>query len=220
VVTATEAPSPVGVHFDLSNAPFREALQATLAAVDAIHGDGTLPTVPVAKIRGSATAGRFRPPAHVGIAMATREPRLTLLHELGHLLDWSGFAFRSELNDLELAGWREAVEASAPILQLREMQTRKVMTVRLRQWGQPERVRIDQSQVAYLLRPTEMFARSYSQFVAVRSASPELLTELGGVRSRPKEVLYPEQWKDPDFGRVDEEFVKLFRKRGWMHEHH
>ncbi len=84
--------------------------------------------------------------------MATREPRLTLLHELGHLL--------------------------------------------------------------------EMFARSYSQFVAVRSASPELLTELGGVRSRPKEVLYPEQWKDPDFGRVDEEFVKLFRKRGWMHEHH
>ena len=74
--------------------------------------------------------------------------------------------------------------------------------------------------VAYLLRPTEMFARSYSQFIAERAGSSELLKELGGVRSRPIEVLYPEQWNETDFRPIAEEFVALFRKRGWMHEHH
>lgn len=211
---------PVGPHFDLSSAPFREALQATLASVDAIHGDGSLPTVPVEKVRGSATAGTFRPPAAVGIATSTREPRLTLLHELGHLLDWQSGAFRSDLDDPELAGWRAAVEASTAIAHLRKMQTQKTAVVRLRTWGGPERVRIKQRWVSYLLRPTEMFARSYGQFIAERSGSAELLAELSGVRSRPIEVLYPEQWQETDFRAIAEEFVLLFRKRGWMHEHH
>ena len=218
-VTAAEC-SPVRPHFDLSSAPFQEALEETLASVDAIHGDGTLPTVPVEKVRGSATAGTFTPPAAMGIAASTREPRLTLLHELGHLLDWEAGAFRSDLDHPELAGWRAAVEASAATKHLREMQTRRTALVLLQPWRGPERVRIKQPLVAYLLRPTEMFARSYSQFIAERAGSSELLKELGGVRSRPIEVLYPEQWNETDFRPIAEEFVALFRKRGWMHEHH
>lgn len=216
MTTASALGTPVAPHFDLTAAPFPAELALALSSVDAVHGDGTLPQIPVMKNRGGATAGSFTPPADMRIATATREPRLTLLHELGHLLDWDGISYRSDREDSELAQWRAAVEASAPIRQLRSMAKRKTMVAKLSPWRGPEKVRIRQKHVSYLLRPTEIFARSYSQFIAQRSGDVALLTELGGLLGRGSEVLYPEQWKEPDFGQVSQAFEDLFRGRGWM----
>lgn len=65
--------------------------------------------------------------------------------------------------------------------------------------------------------PSEMWARSYAQFVSTRGPSESLRRSLGALRTRGlTEVYYPRQWDNDDFAAVEVAIDELFRRLGWM----
>lgn len=72
-----------------------------------------------------------------------------------------------------------------------------------------------------LWRQSEIFARAYAQYVAVKSGDPVLLEQLEETRQRlvdtnGRKVYYPEQWADDDFAPLMDWFEKEFAARGWL----
>lgn len=70
---------------------------------------------------------------------------------------------------------------------------------------------VDRDRLEYLLNPEEVLARSYSQWIALRSGSSLLRQQLDVRRRSP----YPEHWDDDDFEQIAEAFDALFESRGW-----
>ena len=68
--------------------------------------------------------------------------------------------------------------------------------------------------IEYLLRENETFARAYSQYIAIRSGDPILLSQLNYHRS--KYILRNGLWEDDDFVPIAEEFDKMLKKVGLM----
>lgn len=80
---------------------------------------------------------------------------------------------------------------------------------------------LDFDHLRYLLQTHEVFARSYSQYIAVRSKDPAGLAELKKLQARAKPgsqgvfPAYPEQWDDDDFEPIAQAFDRLFDALGW-----
>jgi hypothetical protein len=184
-----------------------------VSAVDAVHWDGPLPATPVVLRPLRTVYGRLRidpsthSPIDIRISTLAPEPELTLLHELGHLLDWSGIgtpgSFASDADPL-LAGWRSQVVTSQAVKWIRSLSL--IVTAA--------------GVVQYLeglLDTSELWARSYAQFVAIRSGDPTLLGYLDQIRMRRSDEVYiSHQWDDPDFVAVGEAMDAVFRRLGWM----
>jgi hypothetical protein len=78
----------------------------------------------------------------------------------------------------------------------------------LKDWPKLQRF----SGLDHFLKPQEICARAYSQFVAGRSGDKRLLAELARCRdSRPNR-----QWDTEDFRPVAAAIEKLFKQIGWM----
>jgi hypothetical protein len=131
-------------------------------------------------------------------------PELTLAHEIGHWLDREGAGvggrFESEAGGL-FADWLAAVERSEAVQNIR----------------QRARTGYNRKYANYLLRVREMWARSYAQWVAVRSGDAKLLQQLELIRRKGASAEQrPSQWEDADFEAIAREIDALFRKIGWM----
>jgi hypothetical protein len=78
-------------------------------------------------------------------------------------------------------------------------------------------VDVDPGYVQYLLRPEELFARSYAQFVAVSSRDIRLLAQVGRLQNRRgNEIGYNVQWEDDDFEPLAQALETLFWRLGWL----
>lgn len=73
----------------------------------------------------------------------------------------------------------------------------------------------------YVLAPTELFARSYVQYIATKTKHPELAISLEAARE-PNRVLTsmgfdynPVHWKDEDFAPIAAAFDKMFKELKW-----
>ena len=122
---------------------------------------------------------------------------MTTAHEIGHFIDYSGLganAFASE-TDSALERWRKAVRESGTIKHIAGMKSMR-----------PKRK-------AVFLSETEMFARSYAQYVAKRSADPQMLKELDRIRNG---IEYWRQWKDDEFDPIASALDDLFKQKGWL----
>src|SRR5207248_2525079 len=105
-----------------------------------------------------------------------------------------------------LAEWRRVVARSQAIQDLVGMSV-----------DRSPRVHVEH--VADLLDPVEIWARSYSQYITLRSQRPELLASLEAFRTRaPLAMYYPQQWEDDDFEPIDEAIDRLFRRLGWRRQ--
>jgi hypothetical protein len=135
-----------------------------------------------------------------------------VVHEVGHLLDAFGLgqgAYASPTHPL-LDAWRVAVNQTSAIQLLRAHQAQTHVQL------QGRRIRLDQPLLEYLLRPHELFARSYAQLVAVTSGDAALRAEIGQYAAAPgKTTVYPEQWNDLDFEPVAQALDQLFLNVGW-----
>ena len=67
----------------------------------------------------------------------------------------------------------------------------------------------------YLLQSEELWARSYAQFVTIRSGQTDLIAELRDRQLRAERSLIPVQWNDRDFLGVEDPIEALFRDLGW-----
>ena len=200
---------PVSRAILLPPGPLGDELRPVLAAIDRVHGDGVLPRIAVAVEPSllDESAYEWAEPAGIVLGIALRpdaeQPRLNLLHEVGHFLDHQTMgqtgAFAS-IADPALAEWRETVATSDAIRTLRDIAHRTTRP-------------IVKDHAEYHLRLAEQWARCYAQFITLASRDPQLRDDLMRRRSSRR---IPVQWDDDDFLPIAGSMVTLFRRLGWM----
>lgn len=211
------APSPQGIPVSraIRTQGLRPQVQAAvddgLAAIDSVHGDGSLPVIPLYGAKIGRSQGEFRSFGATAVDMRIRvtggeTPAFTVVHETGHFLDHRALGRTPGMFGSEDAAagrpahpawqaWREAVNGSQAIQAIRTG---------------PDAYRAYRR---YLLSPREEFARSYSQWVAVRSGNRRLLDDLAKLRAEPG--VLPYQWADDDFEPIARALDDLFAEVGW-----
>ena len=69
-------------------------------------------------------------------------------------------------------------------------------------------------QLEYLLDVKELWARSYAQYIAIKSGNKAMLSQL---KTQQNDILYGErQWSKADFKPIMDEIDKLFKAKGWL----
>ena len=218
----------------------RKAGETALAAIDLVHGDGPLPDIPVTDMNKASTHGEYRYNVRRGTATEIKlsrksdAPELVMVHEVGHFLDHWGigpggdFATDAFLwaqkepghdwaDDFE--NWWLAIITSDAHLHKQELmrmsgKERNDMILRGEKAPKLDYLR-------YLLGKREIWARSYAQYIAIRSGDPVLLQQLVESRRQrpaydPDQNDYAEQWDDRDFTPIAEAMDKLFKTLGWL----
>jgi hypothetical protein len=208
---------PIGRALDLPPRLFNEDLYGAVRSIDAVHRDGRLPIIPVLIRPGLRARGRFvvrdGMPSEILIRSDVSHRGFALLHKVGHLLDYAALGdfreFGSAAGVPELAAWGRACEASLGHLRLEAAVTRIVGA--LPPGRAAERDRLEEP-----LSPEEAWARSYAQYVTVRSSDSELLSGLEAARTpEPGRVYHLLQWDDDDFRTIAEAIDALFGRLGW-----
>jgi hypothetical protein len=220
-------PAPVSDALDVETSPHEKPLTDALAAIDAVHKDGQLPKIPIKRLALSrGMHGRFLHviggrPLEIAVHPASRYAALTAVHEIGHFLDYAGLGdaggFCSVSGNL-LGGWRSAVRNSDAVQRLGRLWR---FTANKAQEAQADgdmvKYKVEQKYIEYLLQPEELWARSYAQFIAVRSAHPALREQMDRLRDRPaRRLYYGMQWDDEDFLPIMAQIEAVFRQIGWM----
>ena len=182
-------------------------LRKMLDIIDRLHGNGHLPVVRVTwrtlqdrrAAEFLAFAAEAELPDQLRIDPSRRRWAIAAIHEVGHLLDLRGLGtplHPASVDDDRMDPWRRAVETSGEVAMLGNL------------LGGPDE---------YYLRPEELWARSYAQWVAERSALPWLrrqIRELRGTNRR--QVTYYTQWDDDAFAPIAAATDDLFRGLGWI----
>lgn len=217
---------PVSRALDVeSGSRIESQMRDAIAAIDAVHIDGTLPRLPVTTAPlsdqhgyfGSTTAGDA---VEIVLNLLSPHVELTTVHEIGHFLDLkalhSAVPWASE-NSPTLAPWREAVKKSQAVQTLRHFSDPAVSTIRVIQRdGSVVEYPVDKTYAAYLLRAKEFWARSYAQFIATESHHPALMQQLETERERPESgIYYPKHWEEADFQPIHAEIITLLRDLRW-----
>ncbi|MBL8186577.1 MAG: minor capsid protein [Acidobacteria bacterium] len=192
-----------------------------LGIIDRIHGDGDLPLLPVRAVSNRRFFGAysFSFSGRAGEIMISRQgdhPELTLAHEIGHFLDHQGVqkgTHMSARSDV-FAEFRQAAEQSRAIQEIRRLAATRTVSVTLGE-GDPIEYPIDRVYLSYLLKPEEIWARAYAQYIAVRSDDPTMREQLNQLRQRLGQVYYPAQWDDDEFEPIAEAMDRLMLRLGW-----
>lgn len=130
--------------------------------------------------------------------------------------EWSS----SDVSNKALEEWRQAVANSRAVQTMKGWQDE----IRTRRGGPPAPgvpAKLDYDHLRYLLQTHEVFARSYSQYIAVRSNDAAGLKELAKLQAEGKPgsqgvfPAYPRQWEDDDFEPIAKAFDRLFDSLGW-----
>lgn len=207
---------------------------AAVRAIDAVHGDGELPRIPVEpETTRKRLGGFFFVP---GLPIAKRitvkgdDLAFTLVHEVGHFLDHQvlgaprgrfGSLFATQA-DNEMHAWQQAVNESRHLRALRlsrdtgvahSAATLEPVTVKGIIDTEPRPWRTQQAFVRYQLTPEEVWARSYAQYIAEESADPRLLA---GLRQGQADPVYGGQWDTADFAPIRAAIKALFQAKGWQ----
>lgn len=167
---------------------------------------------------GTFFSGRT-PNGTIGLNAKRARPT-TAVHEAAHAMDFQMFAnkgveaqgmqsklrFGSEQAAADtkhtLRGWYDSVMGSNAIQRIKDEYNHR--TGRLAQEG----YRIKAGHVKYLSDPCELFARSYEQWIALRTGKPELKSSLTS------NTMSGSYWPDDEFEPIAAEFDKVFGIEG------
>lgn len=198
----TSPPVPIADLFPLMVPPrhgrlpaLREAHALLVALPQRVSGVAPIGirTEPLASENGVFEADAV----HLGVrvADARRFPRVTLLHEVGHALDFCVFGAEVTWASQparpvpgETGPQREAWQAWQAAVQATDVHARLLSA---RQGTLPSVARV----VDYLLQPRELFARAFAQFVIGSEAPEEVAREVRDLTLRE----LPQQWPEADF---------------------
>lgn len=182
-----------------------EVLETVLAALEALHSvSDDAPRLTLQLDPDLPQPGRYDvsdDALRIRINPAAVRPHLTLLHELGHYIDHAllGERKRWGTSDERCDRWREAVDDSDSVRDLRQRQAAPELPELARPYG-------------YFLWEEELWARSYVQWVVVRSGDETLLDELTGSLAA---LAYPEYWGFEDFAPIADRIDELFSEMTW-----
>jgi len=204
--------------------PYSSALMDAVAAIDAVHTDGVLPSLAVKRetlnAHGMFIYNTRMEAVAIKIHYSTSHPELTLAHEIGHLLDLKGIdtpnQFASETSSI-LDKWRDAVISSEAITKLGNIHKSPdgIFTETL-PTGNAVEYLVDRNYADYLLDNKEVWARSYSQYIALKSGNNIMLSQLDVLRDQPHNgIYYAEQWDNADFEPIMLAIDHAFEQLGW-----
>lgn len=198
-------------------------MKHALSAIDGVHTDGKLPRIqantdPALTVNGEFSVDEDDRPVRIVIKPDGQYPELTCLHEIGHFIDHQALdrpgTMASEGSPI-LADWWTAVTQSQAIQTLARRQSQTLTGINLPN-GVLVRVVVEKEQVEYFLRPCEIFARSYAQFITTMSKDQLLSSQLASAITSQEWQVYPKQWTEQDFEPIMESLVQIFRRKGWM----
>lgn len=209
---STVVSKPVSAAFQLpASGQVRASVVNALKAIDLVHDDGTLPTIPVEPTRGKSYLGALHSRRRAGgqeavkISIATKGPwpELTAVHETGHLLDLEAIGAKGSFaTDSGAAGTKDVIAALRNTDAVRGMESDHKNAS-----GYREKAFFD-----YMLNPKEIWARGYAQFIAEESGDVRLLAQLEKAHlSSPGR-----QWSKADFAPAAQAFRTLFKALNWL----
>lgn len=180
----------------------RRRVRDALGVIDAVHTDGDLPRIPIENT--AAALGLYARAGREAVRVAVQRSdvlEFALFHEIGHFLDHQALgvagAYASETH-ADLRAWRAAMEGSAAFARWRSLQA-------------AARIAGDdnvEEYTSYLLLTRELWARSYAQYIVLRSGRADLAAQLSRMASM--------HWTAEDFAPIAEQIERLFRLRGWQ----
>jgi SPP1 gp7 family putative phage head morphogenesis protein len=187
----------------------RSIARRTFNAIDRVHGDGELPRTRMET--GTVPDNwdmEYNPMRNLITARSGRNSnfRLDTIHEVGHMLDYKIFgngAGYGSASSGDLVEWRKAVRESEAYEKLKTAENGLLIGDQI-------------LHVEYLLEEHELFARSYAQYITLRSGDRMLINELQTRLNYDKIGPYSEQWDIPDFEKIAHSFDNLFRKKSWL----
>lgn len=220
--------APVSQALNIPNSgKYATAYRDAIEAIDAVHGDGALPEIPVKTKSNIQAYGQYAHYAGGGprdIAINGKGDHLqaTLAHEVGHFLDHMGMGetgkFASETSPL-LQEWRLAARSSQAVQSLQnkylkpESYTANVTITHTNGNQMTYNAAPSPEHLRYLLSDKEVWARSYAQYVATRSGNEAMLAQIANER---KDQLYGDrQWSDEDFQPIAKAIDGVFAGLGW-----
>ena len=197
-----------------------DATQRTMRLIDGLHGDGQLPSIPITstqarKEQGAYLSGLYNGRAHsIRLSTLGDHIELTAAHEIGHFIDHQGIHFgrMSSETHPDLDDFRKAVRSSQAIQSMQAIRG-QYRTDIVGQDGVSKTVRVKPAHIGYLLKMEEIWARAYSQWVALRSGDATMLAQVAKVVAEASPYRY--QWADDDFRPIAETIDRFMEKRGW-----
>lgn len=213
-------------------APIRRNVTPAFDAIERVHGIDHLPKIPVVSkrsMRGGAVGGTAIIQSGVtGEILSVQEIRLlygadrqsfTFVHEVGHWIDIGGFtkglAEQSMLSGTPVRDVVEIARQSPEIHAIESLLKRKTITITLD--GVERTIPTPKRYLEYLLSPNEIWARSYSQYIAHKSNSEVLLADLKQERQEiaGSQDPIPKQWEEANFLPIFTAIEKLLADMGW-----
>ena len=193
---------PVSAAFDFPDVPEYAPIRRALAAIDAAHDDGDLPSLPIELARDlkEGNDGEYwGDQVHafkIRIAALSKIKEFSLACEVGHFLDHQALAPGQGYATLDPKG------ALLDVL----------LSIRLSKSAQGiQSYAHDAKAYDYLNDETEWWSRAYAQWVALRSGSTILKKQADYAIEN--EVGY---WEWDDFKPISEAIDLLFKQRGWL----
>lgn len=202
--TATPGSTPVGNALKDHQRSTRKEKAVAKEAVDTIalvHGDGTLPDLPVRF--GSGTKGHYNG-REIKVGKSAGHQLCQAVHEIGHFLDHRGVPGAGFTSESLLPGDMDAVmtaiRASAAYTSLRD---------------DPDYQR-NRKYRRYQMKSVELWARAYTQFIAEESGHLDMQAELQKRREGKTGYWKDSQWEASDFAPIRTAIRDLFVKLNWM----
>lgn len=201
------------------SSPVHGSVTRTMEAIDGIHGDGVLPKIPVKARKLKGAYGHYDPrPATFEIAVNPDgdHQELTFAHELGHFMDHHGFAGHGYSSDSSpmFDEFRQATRGSSAYKAMKDVRA-KGYTEFKRPDGSIDKFPVSPKTMDYFLSDREVWARAYSQYVAVKSNDPALLSQVAALRE-PTNPDSWRQWADDDFLSIGMAIERLLEAMGWL----
>lgn len=215
---------PVSQAFDAIDLTEHDFLYNALSLVEGVHLCGYLPRVMVRVMPADAET-EYRPsiPPHIFVDTAAKNKLSTMIHGIGHVLDQFGFG-TGEYNRFEssklrgtnyngvLQEWWKAVHATNTVAMLVLARDNPVMLRSVID----EKIEIipDKDDLAYLVSAEELWARSYLQYITVKTQDAALLAHLHATLSD-RTFCMLEQWPAHEFSLIEAQIDALFARLGW-----
>lgn len=212
---------PVSAAIQLPRDRSAAKMNAAVAAIDSVHGDGELPSIPVRYPSVRSYNGRYtcyRTPTgykHKDISINKNgdHQALSLVHEIGHFLDQQAIGKGkryASLTDQRLEDFRKAAQSSRAIQELKNQLNQRTLRLAI-----GVDLPVDRGYIQYLLQGEEIWARAYAQYIALKSGDNKLREQLQKIQNDQHPSNAASQWSDNDFEPIADAIDALLKELGW-----
>jgi hypothetical protein len=201
----------------LNEHPDAAILQATASVIDSVHDDGGLSPVKLFASAATKNVGEYEfsqstgRPLSMTISTAGPWPEITYLHENAHWMDQQIFGGRDGFGT-RTGKWGGMIEILTKGETAKEIR-RMIQSERRFRDGPKDLWPWMVADLKRMLKPEEMFARAYTQWITTKSAHQRLELLL---KEADAHYFGIHNLKEADFAKFDAEITNQFVKRGWL----